>query len=73
MGKYIEKITIHLPKVMYRWAIIIINIGPKVTMKPKNTLALLRSNALSKHGEKVQILNRVINKNINVFLTMHGK
>ena len=43
---YIYKITIHLPNFMYIWATIIINIGPKVTMKPKNTLALLRINAL---------------------------
>ena len=58
---------------MYIWATIVLNIGPKVTMKPKNTLALLRSNALSKHGEKVQIFNRVINKYINAFSTIHGE
>ena len=58
---------------MYRWATIIINIGPKVTMNPKNTLALLRSNALSKHGGKVQILNGVINKYINAFPTIHSE
>ena len=62
---YIDKITINLPKVMYRWATIIIKIGPKVTMKPKNTLALLWSNALLIYGEKIQILNGVINKYIN--------
>ena len=58
---------------MYRWATIIINIGPKVAMKPKNTLALLRSNALFKHGGKVQILNGVIKKYINVFPTIHSE
>lgn len=68
---YIYKITIHLPKFMFIWATIIINIGPKVTMKPKNTLALIWSNALFTYGEKVQILNRLINKHINVLPTMH--
>ena len=58
---------------MYIWATIIINIGPKVTMKPKNTLALLGRNALCKHGEKVQILNRVIKKYINAFSTIHSE
>ena len=58
---------------MYIWATIIINIGPKVTMKPKNTLALLRSNALFKHGEKVQIINGVINKYRNAFITIHSE
>ena len=58
---------------MYRWDTIIIKIGPKVTMKPKNTLALLRSNALCKHGEKVQILNRVVKKYINAFSTIHSE
>ena len=56
---------------MYILGTIIVNIGPKVTMKPKNTLALIWSNALHTYGEKVQILNRVINKHINVFPTMH--
>ena len=69
---YMDKITIHLPKVMYRWANIVINIGPKVT-KPKNTLSLLRSNALLKHGGKVQILNGVINKYRNAFSTIHSE
>ena len=57
---------------MFIWATIIINIGPKVTMKPKNTLALSRSNALFKHGGKVQILNGVINKYKHEFPTIHS-
>ena len=58
---------------MYIWATIIINIGPKVTMKPKNTPAPLGSNALCKHGEKVKILNRVRNKYRNAFSTIHSE
>ena len=61
------------PKVMYRWATIITNIGPKMTMEPKNTLALLWSNALVIYGEKIQILDGVINKYRDVFLTMHSE
>ena len=69
----IDKITIHFPKVMYRRATIIINIGPKVTMKPKNTLALLRRNALFKHGGKEKILNGVIKKYRNAFPTIYSE
>ena len=58
----IDKIKIFLPKFMYIWATSITRIGPKVTMRPKNTPDLLWSNTLFLYGEKIQILNGVINK-----------
>ena len=70
---YISKTTIHLPKVMWKWVIKLTKFGPKVTMKPMNNIALLWSNALFIYGEKIQILNRVINKYRNAFSTIHSE
>ena len=67
----ITRITPHLPKVIQIRAIFFINFGPRMTMKPKDNLALLWRNALYIDGEKMQIIYEMINEYKNTFLTMH--
>ena len=51
----------------------ITNVGPRMSMKTKDHIALLWSNALYIYGEKMQILYEIINKYIITFLTMHSE